>query len=371
MANGTDVAVIGAGIVGLSTAYALRQRGATVTVYERSVPGSGQSGGDSRIFRHGHDDRRLVEWARRSRAIYRRWEEELGVELVSADGALYIGADAEDRLALIESVGGIEARMLDGDEVAERMPLLARRDRPALLDADGGAIRAAGAVAALGGRLGDRILGEEALTVTPLPGGTVEVFTGGVRAEHGAAIVCAGTSTTTLARGLGIAIPMKTTLHGRVAFAVRGEAPASVACLTDTTDDFGEPDMYGVASPDRTRFSVGVGETPAREGLGLLDPPAMSAVDDRAAAFAAEALPGLDPTPVGHRHCFVTELPWAEDAVAVWEAGPVHLLAGNNLFKHAPALGEALAAAALGDGLDPELRPEARLGAPADGQAAA
>jgi sarcosine oxidase len=364
MEAGTDVAVIGAGIVGLSTAYALRGRGASVTVYDRAVPGSGQSGGDSRIFRHAHADRRLVEWARESRAIYRRWEGELGSELVSSDGALFIGAAAPERLGLIEVVGGIDARLVEADEITARMPPLGRREGPALFDADGGAIRAAAAVAALAGSLGDGFVGEEALALRPRPEGAVEIFTGGRRVEHGTAVVCAGTSTAAIARGVGITIPLRLTLHGRVAFNLRGEPPATVACLTDTTDDFGEPDTYGVASPDRFRFSIGVAETLARDDLSLFAPHEIGEADDRAAAYVAKALPGLDPTPVGYRHCWVTELPWHEDGVAVWEAGPILLLAGNNLFKHAPALGEALAAAALDGDLRDDLRPAARLGAP-------
>jgi sarcosine oxidase len=363
MKAGSDVAVVGAGIVGLATAYALRRRGATVTVYDRGVPGAGQSGGDSRIFRHAHEDRRLVEWARVSRELYRRWEEELGTELVSGDGAMFFGAGAARRLELIEAVGGIDARLIEPDEIAARMPLLAPRDEPALFDADGGAIRAAGAVAALAGALRESFVGEEAVALYPRPEGTVELFTGGRRVEHGTAVVCAGTSTAALARSLGVTIPLRLTLHGRVAFAVRHEPPAQVACMSDTTDRFGESDMYGVASPDRSRFSVGVAETLAREDLSLLAPGEIGAADDRAAAYAAKALPGVDPTPVGHRHCWVTELPWHEDGVGVWEAESILFLAGNNLFKHAPALGEALAEAALGGALRDDLRPAARLGA--------
>jgi sarcosine oxidase len=60
----------------------------------------------------------------------------------------------------------------------------------------------------------------------------------------------------------------------------------------------------------------------------------------------------------------VTKPTWSDSGLAVWEAGGVLLLAGHHLFKHAPGLGRSLAAAAVGDGLDPDLRPEATLGAP-------
>ena len=69
--------------------------------------------------------------------------------------------------------------------------------------------------------------------------------------------------------------------------------------------------------------------------------------------------------PVEARHCWVTELPWGHDGIGVWEQDGLLVLAGNNLFKHAPALGRALASAALGEGLAPQLRPWARLGAAA------
>ena len=67
--------------------------------------------------------------------------------------------------------------------------------------------------------------------------------------------------------------------------------------------------------------------------------------------------------PIDVRHCWVTELPWSPDGFAVWEVGGLLIFAGNRLFKHAPAIGRALARTALGDVLEPSLHPEARLGA--------
>lgn len=356
------MAVLGAGIVGLATAYGLRERGVSVHVYERATPGAAQSGGESRVFRHAHADPRLIDWARASRAIYRDWEQELGVELVSGDGVVSLGPVARRRLPLLERAG-IDVVEINAGELTERMPLLAAFDGPAIFDAEGGAIRAAAAVAALADRLGEALVPDEVVTLWPTSSETVEVRTNGGRGEHGAAVVCAGADTARLARGLGISIPVEVSLHGRVSFCVRDTAPPHVACLLDSSDSFGEPGVYGAPSPGSTGFSLGVDAAAvARDDSSVLSPPALASVTDRAVAYARRALPGLDPEPADYRHCWVTELPWHEDAIAVWEAEKILFLAGSNLFKHAPALGRALAEAALEARLDDELRPAARLG---------
>ena len=110
-------------------------------------------------------------------------------------------------------------------------------------------------------------------------------------------------------------------------------------------------------------YAVGVGETPVHDDGSLLDAGGLPAAAGRIAAYAGRALPGLEPEPVDVRHCWVTELPWSTDGIAVWQLGGLLVVAGNNLFKHAPALGRAVAAAALGEELAPMLRPEAKLGA--------
>jgi sarcosine oxidase len=360
-----QVAVIGGGIVGLSTAYALIEQGVAVRLYEAGVPGEGQSAGESRIFRHAHDDPRLVAFVRESRGVWAEWGERFDVELVSSDGALAIGESALERLRVLEQVGDVAAHAIDSEELAERMPLLAAYSGPAMFDPAGGAIRTRAAIEALAGQLGDAIVTGEVISVDPRGSGTVEVRSVTDRAVYSNVIVCAGRETARLARSVGLSLPVRLAAHVRLTFAVKGAAPARVACLQDASGAFGEVGVYATPLPGNSRYAVGLSETVGvRDDGTFIDPAAVGSLDKRARAYVARALPSLDPEPLEFVHCWVTDLPWSEDGLAVWEAGGILFVAGHNLFKQAPSLGRALARAATGDGLVAELTPQARLGEP-------
>lgn len=359
------MAVIGAGIVGLCTAFALRERGAHVRVYERGVPGAGQSGGDSRILRHAHADPRLVAFTARSRATWAAWQERLGVELVSGDGVVALGDRALERLA---SSGAAPVRELPARDLPSWLPVLAPYDGPATLDKGGGATRNRAVVDAIAASLGEALVADEVLGVRELPSGRAEVRAGGATSEHDAVVVCAGRETGALLGAIGVEIPVALAAHVRLTFGLlRGPAPR-LACLQDGSGVFGETGVYAAPSPGGRAYGVGLAETiPAHPDGTLQDPDGLAGHAERVRAYAARALPGLGDEVIDVRHCWVTELPWSSDGVAVWRAGPVLAVAGHNLFKNAPGLGQVLARAATGDGLDPELRPEAALGRPPDG----
>lgn len=230
-----EVAVVGAGIVGLCTAYALAERGTTARVYERGAPGHGQSSGQSRIFRHAHDDPRLVELTRQGRAVWDEWADRLGAELISGDGVVALGGPVPRRLRILQDAGGIPVRTLDSAELHARMPLLADYRGPAMLDEDGGAIRTRAAVESLADALGDSVVTDEVISLHPTGRGTVEVLSAVGREEYATAVVCAGLGTARLARTVGLSLPVQPAAHVRLTFQVRG-APrsGSPACRTAT-----------------------------------------------------------------------------------------------------------------------------------------
>ncbi|QWC86504.1 FAD-binding oxidoreductase [Nocardioidaceae bacterium] len=357
-----DVAVIGAGAVGLSTAYALLERGLEVRVYETGLPGNAQSGGQARIFRHAHGDPRLVADTVTSRQTYDDWSRDLGVELVSPDGAVALGPQVHDQLPMLTEAG-VDARLVDPEEVARLVPILGSYDGPAMLDPRGGSIRTRALVSALVEELGDRLTTDEVISVRHV-GDEVEVRAGASTHRYRRVVVCAGQQSPRIARTLGASLPIEQAAHVRLTYAVRGAAPQQLATLQDSSGHFGASGIYAAALPGNTHFAVGNPDaTPAQQDGTLLDPGQLDQFAEDATDYVRAALPGLDPEPVDVRHCWVTRLPWGEDGIGVWDLDGVLVPAGHNLFKQAPGLGRQLAAVVDGEELPDHLRPEARLGA--------
>jgi glycine/D-amino acid oxidase-like deaminating enzyme len=340
----TEVAVVGAGITGLSVGYALRRRGVNFRVFEAGVPGSGQSAGRTRVFRHGHDDERLIGLAVRARVEWERLEDELGVRLLARQGVLICGPNVAERTAAFETAG-VPARLVDRDGQASALPVLAPPEDEALLDELGGAIDVRAAVEGLAYALGDRLVTATVFGVRTAAGGAeLHTSEGVVFADR--VIVCAGAEVAPFTHELKLDIPLEIEVHTRASFHVR-EPGASLACLQDRSNAHGET-VYAAPMPHSREYAIGLGserEPPVEEALA------------RVSAYVERGMPGLDPEPAGVRLCKTSILPWGADAFAVWRSGSVDVVAGANLFKFAPLLGERLAE----DNVS-ELAPEQQLG---------
>ena len=354
-----DLIVVGAGVVGLATALAAQDRGLTVRCIEVARPGAGQSAGLTRIFRHRHDSAALVDLAVRARRAWSAWEKRFGRTLVGGEGVLVTGPDLADHARRFAEAG-VEHDVADPDGQRRALPALAPPGTGALLDARGGAIRAAAAVDELSRALGDAIVLAEVLGLHPDDGGAVvETSEGMWRARH--VVLCAGAGTQRLARGVGLELPVSHGCTLRATFAIRdpGDAPR-LACLLDR-----DRGAYGSQCEGGPAYAVGLHTSEVALPDAAAPIPAAMAQGPALAAtsrYVARALPGLHPEPIGVRLCRTTRLAWSDDAFAAWRQGPVTAFAGNNAFKFAPLLGPLLVEAAVSGAMGPELSPAAGAG---------
>jgi sarcosine oxidase len=349
-ARGPDVAVVGGGIVGLAAADALVRRGADVVLLERFDPGSGQSAGAARGFRHLHATAGQIADAVRSRALWDEWSARAGEPLVGEEGALRLGGDvAVDAARLLAA--GVTADVVE--RAGSRLPALRDDAGPLLWDPRGGAIRARRTIEWLVAELGARVRRADVLRVEP---GRLATSAGPLAC--GEVLLCAGAG----GERLWPHVTMRRAVHLRVTFAAPAAEPARsgpgatggpparswhAATWADRSGRFGEL-TYGVADGPG-RFALGLAEldaqpVPSDPLADVVGPGAeLDAVRARIHAYARAAFRGLGP-PLDEVVRLLTILPGDDEDALVIERRPgITVVAGHNLFKLAPLLGERAA----------------------------
>jgi sarcosine oxidase subunit beta len=130
-----DVVVIGAGIMGVSTAYHLARRGAgRVVVLERGAVCSGSTALASGGIRHQYASRIGIELTLQSIATYERFEAEFGVDpQFRQHGYLILVTTEAEREAAERNVAlqrslGVDVRLLPPDDVRHLFPYLRTED---------------------------------------------------------------------------------------------------------------------------------------------------------------------------------------------------------------------------------------------------
>jgi sarcosine oxidase len=326
------VAVVGAGVVGLSATAALLERGAEVVCYERAdEPMAERSVGSSRIFRLAHRDPELVRLAADARAGFDRWAERAGRPMIVPSGCVISGTGVPAWAAAMEAAGA----PFEMPAVPDRLLLPARRPpAEALLDPSGGVVDVDAVRGYLTG-ITKRALRHETVEAVDAAG---HVWTRSGPARFDAVLLAAGAGTPPLAAQVGIAVPGELEHHARFTFPVDQtvawrswiDLPATGLGTYQHASGPGRWAVGAHLDPSLTAWEVGRDAATAAARLPVLD-------------YAREHL-DVEPRIVETIYC--TPTPWLDDGFHVQHAGRVVTLHGENLFKFAPVLGATLAAAA-------------------------
>src|ERR687887_2199352 len=139
-----NVAVIGAGVMGLATGWALRRRGLEAVVYEQFRIGHdrGSSHGRSRIFRLAYAEPEYVRLAQEALALWRELEAESGETLLELHGLVEVVRTLEESTAQTLEACGVAWERLDGAEAERRFPIHVPAESFAVVQPEAGIVRA-------------------------------------------------------------------------------------------------------------------------------------------------------------------------------------------------------------------------------------
>lgn len=330
-----EVVVVGAGVNGLATAWALAREGRDVLVLEQFPLGHtrGSSHGASRIFRLSYPEPHWVRLAQEALEGWHELEAESGTQLLQLNGLIELVGDLSEGSCRALDECGVEWSLLEPDEAERRFPLRLPDGLLAVLQEDAGYVRADLALDAFARGL--RVLPEtKVLSLEPL-----DTTAGRIDAQ--AVVVTAGPWAKELLTGV-VDLPVVPTRETVAYFRLASEKP--VPSVVDFKPGTGLHGTYALADPG-VGLKIGRHKTgpPADpDDDGLPDPE----IVEQVAALVADRFPAADPTPVKAETCFYTNTD--DDRFILERHGPIVVgsACSGHSFKFAPATGKRLAALA-------------------------
>ena len=342
-----EVVVIGGGLLGLATGWALAARGRDVVVLERGArPGHDAAGskGSCRIFRLGYPDPDYVGAARLARDLWHRLEASSGLRILRPAPQLTIGAGLPAVQAAMRAAGA-DCDLITEAEAAARFPAL-RTGGPALLEPESAVIAADQALTALADGAGDVRTG---VTVQRLSddGRQVTVVTSAGRLTASSVVVTAGPWSGRLLATAGIAVPGRATLE-QVAYLRPAEPASAEGPGTPIFLSHSPQSPYGLPVPDSPLFKIGIHPSgPAVDPDHQVQTPD-DGLTGRLAEVARHYLPGYQEAAVAVERCCYDNSP--DEDFIVDRIGNVVIGSGTSGhgFKFGPLLGAWLADLASG-----------------------
>ncbi|MFL0360230.1 FAD-dependent oxidoreductase [Curtobacterium flaccumfaciens] len=349
------VVVIGAGVVGAATAYALTARGERVLLVEQHARGHhlGSSHGATRIFRQGYADPEYVALTTRTLELWGALEAAAGEELIVRTGAVDHGRpEVVDAIAAALADADIPHESLTPDQAAARWPGIAFEGH-VLTHPSAGRIRSDRTIEVfltLAERTGLADLRFDT-RVTGLEdhGDDVTVALSDGSAVRTASVVAAvGSWAPTLVGGLlagrGAGLPAIRVTQEQPAHFPSHLPDAAWPSFVHWADG---DDVYGLLTP-------GEGVKVGFHGTGpVVDPDhrdftPVPAEAERLQAYVARYVPGVDATKPTFISCLYDNSP--DEDFVIDRVGPLTVATGfsGHGFKFAPLLGEMLADLATG-----------------------
>jgi sarcosine oxidase len=320
------VAVVGAGVMGLASAWALRRAGHDVVVHEQFRLGHdrGSSHGRSRIFRLAYAEPHWVRLAQEALAGWRELEAEAGEELLRLDGMLEVVTELAQSSAAGLDACGVRWERLGGEEAERRFPVRVAAPAFAVLQPEAGIVLADRALAAFARDLDVRESSHVA-SVDDL--------------DADAVVLAAGSWVNRLARPpLEVRVTRETVCYFRIA----GDRPVPAVVSF-------RPDTHGhafYALPDPVHgLKVGAHHAGAETDPDETAEPDPALVE-RIAAWTRERFVLADPEPVAAQTCLYTTTP--DESFVLERRGRVVVCSAcsGHGFKFAPAIGSRVAALA-------------------------